>query len=165
MDAGAVDDEYGEIADLYDHVVPYHDRADVAFFVEAAVVAGGPVLEVGCGTGRILIPTARAGVDVTGVDLSPRMLDVCRRRLDGEPEQVRRRARLVQADMRRFDLEQRFTLVTMPFRPFQHLLTVEHQLTCLANVRAHLADAGTLIVDLFNPSLDMLAIHPTGEEG
>lgn len=165
MGAGAVDDEYGEIADLYDYVVPYRERADVAFFVDAAVVAGGPVLEVGCGTGRILIPTARAGVDVTGVDLSPRMLGVCRRRLDGEPEQVRRRARLVQADMRRFDLEQRFTLATIPFRPFQHLLTVEHQLACLASVRAHLADAGTLIVDLFNPSLDALASFRIGEEG
>ena len=78
-------DEYASIADLYDHVVPYRDRADVAFFVDAAQTAGGPVLEVGCGTGRVLIPTARAGVDIVGLDLSTQMLAICRERLLSEP--------------------------------------------------------------------------------
>ena len=70
-------DQYAFVADLYDYVVPYRNRPDVAFFVQAATESGGPVLEVGCGTGRILIPTARAGIDVVGLDLSPHMLDVC----------------------------------------------------------------------------------------
>jgi SAM-dependent methyltransferase len=164
MDAGA-DDEYADIADLYDHVVLYRDRADVAFFVEAAVGAGGPVLEVGCGTGRVLIPTARAGAAITGIDLSAGMLGTCRRRLEQEPEEVRERAQLVQADMRRFDLGRQFALATIPFRPFQHLLTVDDQLACLGGVRAHLRDGGVLIVDLFNPSLDVLVNLPIGEEG
>jgi SAM-dependent methyltransferase len=157
--------EYSSIADLYDHVVPYRARADVGFFVDAAKSAGGPVLEVGCGTGRVLIPTVRAGVEVVGLDLSLEMLAVCRERLQLEPEPVQRRARLVQADMRGFDLEQRFALATVPFRPFQHLLTVEDQLSCLAGIRAHLLDGGRLILDLFNPSLDMLANLRIGEEG
>jgi SAM-dependent methyltransferase len=165
MDASGGYDEYGSIADLYDHVVPYRDRADVGFFVDAARSAGSPVLEVGCGTGRVLIPTARAGVDVVGLDLAPRMLAVCRERLQLEPEPVQRRARLVQADMRRFELGEAFTLATVPFRPFQHLLTVEDQLSCLASIRAHLIDGGRLILDLFNPSLDMLANLRIGEEG
>ena len=164
MDARSFD-EYGDIADLYDYVVPYRERADVGFFVDAAVAAGGAVLEVGCGTGRVLIPTVRAGVEVTGLDLSRRMLAVCRQRLDREPEAVRARAHLVQADMRRFDIARRFALATMPFRPFQHLLNVDDQLTCLATIRAHLADGGTLIVDLFNPSLNFLADVRIGEEG
>src|SRR5512136_1735449 len=92
-------DEYMSIAELYDHVVPYRERADVGFFVEAAKGSGGPVLEVGCGTGRVLIPTARAGVEITGLDLSPHMLEVCRRKLKDEPEEVRSRVRLVQGDM------------------------------------------------------------------
>src|SRR5947209_15436608 len=120
-------EEYAFIADLYDHVVPYRDRPDVGFFVEAARTAGGPVLEIGCGTGRVLIPTARAGLDIVGLDLSPHMLAVCRQRLRGESEGVRERVELVQADMRSFELGRRFTLATIPFRPFQHLLTVEDQ--------------------------------------
>lgn len=156
-------EEYAFIADLYDHVVPYRDRPDVGFFVEAARTAGSPVLEIGCGTGRVLIPTARAGLDIVGLDLSPHMLAVCRQRLLDESEAVQKRVRLVQADMRHFNLDQRFTLVTIPFRPFQHLLTVEDQFSCLAQVRRHLVDDGVLILDIFNPSLDFL-VSPVGEE-
>jgi SAM-dependent methyltransferase len=157
-------DNYDFVAALYDHVVPYRDRPDVAFFVAAAQEAGGPVLEIGCGTGRILIPTARAGVKVVGLDLSAHMLDVCRQRLLGEPEDVQSRVQLVQADMRDFELAQTFHLVTIPFRPFQHLTTVDDQLACLACVHRHLDKGGKLILDLFNPSLDVLARDIVGEE-
>jgi SAM-dependent methyltransferase len=151
------DDEYALIADLYDHVVPYRERTDVEFFVDAAIEAGGPVLEIGCGTGRVLIPTARAGIDIVGLDLSPHMLAVCRERLRLEREPVQSRVTLVQADMRRFDVARRFSLITLPFRPFQHLVTVGDQLACLESIRRHLADEGRLILDLFNPSLEALA--------
>jgi len=157
-------DEYALIAELYDHVVPYRDRPDITFFVEAARNAGSPVLEVGCGTGRVLIPTARAGVEIAGLDLSPHMLAVCRQRLRAEPEAVQSRVLLAQADMRGFQLGRAFTLVTIPFRPFQHLLTVEDQLSCLASVRRHLVDGGILILDVFNPSLDALVNRPLGDE-
>ena len=157
-------DTYSFDAELYDHVVPYRDRQDVAFYVETAVQSGGPVLEIGCGTGRILIPTARAGMDITGLDLSTHMLDVCRQKLLGEPAQVQRRVRLVLGDMRDFELSQAFRLVTIPFRPFQHLTTVEDQLACLACIRRHLVPGGRLILDLFNPSLPMLTRDNVGEE-
>jgi SAM-dependent methyltransferase len=157
-------DDYAFIAELYDHVGPYRDRPDVDFFVESALAAEGPVLEVGCGTGRVLIPTARAGAEITGLDLSPQMLAVCRARLRGEPEAVQSRVRVVEADMRSFDLGRPFALVTLPFRPFQHLLTVGDQLSCLHSIRRHLVDGGRLILDLFNPSLDALVSQPVGEE-
>jgi len=157
-------DEYASIADLYDHVTLYRDRADIAFFVDAAVQAGGPVLEAGCGTGRVLIPTARAGVEIVGLDLSPQMLGVCRLRLSREPAAVQEKATLVHADMRRFDFGRRFALATIPFRPFQHLLTVDDQLACLSCIRTHLVDGGLLIFDLFNPSLDALVNTPLGQE-
>jgi hypothetical protein len=66
--------------------------------------------------------------------------------------------------MRAFDLGQTFTLVTIPFRPFQHLVTVDDQLSCLGSIRRHLADGGALILDMFNPSLDALVNQPVGEE-
>ena len=162
--AAGSDDEYASIADLYDYVAPYRDRTDIAFFVDAAVTAGGPVLEVGCGTGRVLIPTARAGVDIVGIDLSAQMLAICRERLRREPVAVQENATLVHADMRRFDLGRRFALATIPFRPFQHLLTVDDQLACLGAIRQHLVDGGVLIFDIFNPSLDALANQPIGQE-
>jgi len=157
-------DDYGVVADLYDHVGPYRDRADVDFYVEEARSAGGRVLELGCGTGRILIPTARAGVEVVGLDSSPSMLAICRERLSAEPPEVRHRVELVRGDMRSFELGGRFALVTVPFRAFQHLLSVEDQLDCLAAIHRHLVDGGRVIVDVFNPSLERLASRDLGKE-
>lgn len=157
MDRAEGYEEYDFVADLYDSILPYRERPDVAFFVEAALAAKGPVLEIGCGTGRVLIPTARAGKEATGLDLSASMLDVCRRNLAAEPAEVRQRVQLIRADMRHFDLGRQFGLLTMPFRPFQHLTTVEDQLACLAAVRRHLAPGGTFILDVFNPSIPFLA--------
>ena len=161
MDHAGGYEEYAFIADLYDHVVPYRERQDVAFFVEAAQESGGPVLEIGCGTGRILIPTARAGVEVVGLDLSPHMLQVCRERVQRESEDVQSRIQLVQADMRSFSLAQSFKLVTTPFRPF-HLTTVDDQLSCLVNIHRHLVEDGRLILDIFNPSLEALCVTTSG---
>ena len=157
-------DEYMAIAELYDYVVPYRERADVGFFVQAAKESGGPVLEVGCGTGRVLIPTARAGIEITGLDLSPHMLAVCRERLQAEPQEVQSRVRLVQGDMRQFELGQTFQLVTLPFRPFQHLTTVEEQLACLGCIHRHLGEGGKLILDIFNPMLEALVRKNFGKE-
>ena len=149
-------DEYGIIAQFYDYVVPYRSRQDVGFFVEMARQSKGPVLEIGCGTGRVLIPTARAGIDIVGLDLSSSMLSICKEKLSQEPEEVKSKVRLMKADMRRFDLGQEFGLVTTPFRPFQHLTEVEDQLACLAGIYRHLCDAGMLALDLFNPHLPRL---------
>ena len=161
--AGGYED-YAFVAELYDHVIPYRDRADVSFFVEAAQIAGQPVLEVGCGTGRVLIPTARAGVVVTGLDLSTHMLGICRGRLLQEPLEVQERVNLQQADMRDFDLGQTFNLITLPFRPFQLLTTVEDQIACLKTIHRHLAPGGRLILDLFNPALDYITRDNIGQE-
>ena len=92
-------EEYAFVAPFYDHVVPYRNRPDVAFFVDAATKSNGRVLEIGCGTGRVLIPTARSGVEIVGLDLSARMLAVCRERLHQEEEEVRSRVELIEADM------------------------------------------------------------------
>jgi SAM-dependent methyltransferase len=145
------------IPEFYDYIVPYVTRPDIDFYVEAARECGGPVLELGCGTGRILIRTAQAGIDISGLDASEGMLSVCRARLDTEPADVRRRTTLHQGDMRHFDLGSKFRLITMPFRPFQFLLTVEEQLACLSSIWRHLEPDGQLVFDLFNPSVHNLA--------
>jgi SAM-dependent methyltransferase len=164
MDPASEHDEYALIANLYDYVVPYRTRPDIDFFVETAQLSGGPVLEVGCGTGRILIPTARAGVNIVGLDLSHHMLQVCQIKVLNEPEAVQSRVRLTQADMRNFDLAQSFNLVTLPFRSFQHMTTVEDQLSALASIQRHLVEGGRLILDVFNPSLEALVRDELGQE-
>jgi SAM-dependent methyltransferase len=103
MDASGYD-HAAFIPEFYDHIVPYATRADVRFYVEAARECGGPVLELGCGTGRILVPTARAGVEIAGLDASEGMLDACRRRLRAEPPEVQGRVSLHRGDLRDFDL-------------------------------------------------------------
>lgn len=135
---------------LYDSVPLYAARQDTAFYLEEAKTARGPVLEVGCGTGRILLPIARAGIPITGIDSSKQMLERCRAKLQGE------RATLMQRDMRDFDLGATFDLIIAPFRVIQHLTTIDDQLRFLATVARHLAPQGRLIFDVFNPSFDRL---------
>lgn len=158
MEKELVQEGYGNTAQFYDFVVPYRDRPDVPFFVEQAREMGGPVLELGCGTGRVLIPTARAAIDIVGIDLSPDMLAVCRERVASEPAEVRSRIEIYEADMRAVDLGRSFTLVTTPFRSFQHLLSVDDQMAALDTAFRHLKPGGRFILDVFNPDLRILAI-------
>jgi len=156
MSGDNADDIYTLVSEFYDHVVPYRTRQDVDFFVEMAKETGGPVLEIGCGSGRVLIPTARTGVEIAGLDLSPAMLALCRKALEKEPKEVQARVRLFEGDMRHFHIGGEFALATTPFRPFQHILKVEDQITCLRSIRGHLAEGGRLVLDLFNPDLNRL---------
>lgn len=146
----------GDRALFYDHVATGVE-GDVAFYVAEAVASGSPVLELGCGTGRIVIPVAEADVDIVGLDASTDMLTVARRKLAHRPPHVQRRVALVGGDMRDFELVQRFRLVTIPYRAFLHNLTVDDQLRTFERVRRHLTDDGRLILNIFDPSVRLLA--------
>jgi SAM-dependent methyltransferase len=125
---------------------------DVEFYRGLARETGGPVLELGCGTGRVLLPIARDGVLCTGLDPSPAMLAEFRRK--DPPANLR----LVEGRMEDFDLApDRFALIFSAFRAFQHLLTGEDQLACLAAVRRHLTPGGLFAFDVFAPKLDRVA--------
>jgi SAM-dependent methyltransferase len=141
---------------LYDSVPLYAARTDVGFYVDDAKAAGGRVLEVGCGTGRILLPIARAGCTITGIDGSKQMLERCRVNLAAEPAAVQSRIQLAQHDMRDFSLAERFALIIAPFRVVQHLTTIDDQLQFLATVARHLAPQGRVVFDVFNPRFDIL---------
>jgi len=138
------------LAEYYDHVPLYANRADVGFYVDAAREAKGKILELGCGTGRILIPTAVAGSNAVGLDFSEAMLAKCREKLKRQPAELRQRVRLVQGNMADFELDEKFRLVTIPFRGFQHLLRVEEQLSCLRAAQRHLESGGRLVFDMFH---------------
>jgi ubiquinone/menaquinone biosynthesis C-methylase UbiE len=149
--------EYDLHADTYD--TRYADyRIDVPFYVEEARRAGSPVLELACGTGRVAIPVAQAGVEVVGIDSSPAMLHHFREQLPELPPVVGERITLYDADMRDFELgAERFSLVYCPFRAFLHLMSVEDQLATLHSVHRHLRPGGRLALNFFNPSVTHIA--------
>lgn len=131
-------------------------QGDVEFYLELALEAGGPVLEHGAGSGRILLPLAQAGLDVTGVDVSGAMLAIARRRLD----EAGLHAELIQAPMQSFEATARFALALIPARAFQHLTEPEDQRQCLGRVRRSLRPGGLLVVDLFDPLLEAVVGEP-----
>lgn len=149
-------DAFSDLPTIYDSVPIYTARRDVPFYVDEARDAGGSVLEIGCGTGRVLLPIARSGHPIDGVDASPQMLDRCRSKLRAEPDEVRGRVTLHQGDARALDLGRKFDLVIAPFRVVQHLTTIEDQLGFLGSVSRHLAPGGRLAFDVFNPNFAAL---------
>lgn len=134
-------------------------EGDAEFYVREAQEAGSPVLELGCGTGRILIPVAQAGVDIVGLDRAPSMLSVAGERIATLDPEIRRRIELVEGDMRDFFLGRRFRLAMIPYRAFLHLLTSEDQQRALVCIREHLEEEGRLVLNVFDPRLDTIAAH------
>jgi len=138
---------------------------DVAFYDRLAREIGGLVLELACGTGRIAFALAEAGLDTTGVDRSEGMLTVARRKLAALPVSVRERLTLVNQDMSTLNLGRRFGFIFVPFRSFQHLLTIDLQRKSLQAVRRHLEPTGRLALHLFDPRLDLLIEASTTPPG
>lgn len=134
-------------------------EGDVQFYVEETQKSGAPVLELGCGTGRILIPIAQTGISIVGLDRAPAMLSKARQKVKRLSVETQRRIKLVEGDMREFELEQRFRLIMIPYRAFLHLLTPADQRQALSCIREHLTDDGRLIFNIFDPSLDIISAH------
>jgi SAM-dependent methyltransferase len=141
--------EYDQIARLYD---PWSASVteDVGFYVDLAIQAGGPVVELGVGTGRIAIPIARAGVQVIGVDSSAGMLAVCR--AEAERAGVGALLDLRLGDLREPPVNERVDLAISPFRALLHLHTDADRLRALTAARALLEPDGRLVFDVFEPS-------------
>lgn len=148
------DDYYRDHADAYDQT-SLGTPGDVDFYRALAVECGGPVVELGVGTGRIAIPIAEAGVEVIGIDLEPAMLAVAR--VKAAEVGVAERVRLVEGDMRSFTLDEPAPLVTIPYRAFMHNLTTEDQLATLAACRRALRPGGRLALNMFNPDIRKIA--------
>jgi len=116
---------------------------------------GGPLLELGCGTGRLLIPLAQAGYTVSGVDISPEMLRIAQAKAQaaGVADQVS----LIQGDYADAPLPGTYQFAFVVMNTFMHLLTQADQLRALRHWRAHLAPDGLLLIDIFHPDVAQLA--------
>lgn len=142
-------------------------EGDVDFYRRLAGETGGPVLDIGCGTGRVAVVLAEDGVEVVGVDLSMPMLRLAEERRASLPPEVAARLTFVHGDMETLDLARRFPLIVAPSRVFQFLLTSDAQRAGRA-LRSHLHVDGRLVLDLFDPLLDKVvpgaAFPPRGGE-
>jgi SAM-dependent methyltransferase len=137
--------------ELYD--ILFKDfRYAIDFYVGLAREANGPVLDIGCGTGRVLLPCPQAGADVDGLDLSEAMLSTLR----SKAAALHLAPRLYRADMSDFRLPRRYALVMITFNAFVHNLTQEAQVRCLELCRQHLAPGGVLAFDTFFPGLGII---------
>jgi SAM-dependent methyltransferase len=140
----------------YDPIARLYDRwsaavvEDVSFYVDEALAAGGPVVELGVGTGRIAIPVAAAGVRVIGVDSSAEMLAVCAE--EATRAGVAERLDLRLGDLRDPPVAERVPLVTCPFRAYLHLGSDDERIEALTAARSLLKRGGRLVFDVFTPS-------------
>ena len=143
-------DPYAQLAELYD--LAYGDYVDdVDFYLNLARVTGGPVLELGVGTGRVAIPLACGGYVVIGIDESPSMLARARVNLV-EAGLTEKRVRLTQGDMRAFAVKERIGLALVAAHSFQHLLTTADQRSCIRAVAAHLKPGGLFAISVRSPT-------------
>ncbi len=142
--------EAARLAALYDLDVA--GDADVAFFRQMARRCGDPILELGCGTGRVAVPLAADGHRVVGIDRSAAQLERAQRRA----EAARVSLELVVADMRDFALPEPFSLILIPANTFLVLDPTERP-ACLARVREHLTRDGLFVLDVFQPDPDVIA--------
>jgi SAM-dependent methyltransferase len=118
---------------------------DGPFLLEIARRAGNPVLELGCGTGRLTIPMAQAGVQVTGLDIVPEMLELAKQKSNGA------NIEWALADARTFRLDQTYRMIFESGSVFQHMLTRADQEAFLARVKEHLAEEGWFVFGSFFP--------------
>jgi SAM-dependent methyltransferase len=153
------------ISDPYDsplhYDLEYVDQvADIRWYVELARRHGGPLLELGCGNGRITLPIARSGVEIHGVDRSRPMLDSLEDKLRSQPVSVRSLVHVEQADFLKLRGPARFPLVILPFNTIHHCATHRDVLSLLDGVRKVLLPGGTFALDFYLPAPELYGRDP-----
>ncbi|MBK8173401.1 MAG: class I SAM-dependent methyltransferase [Sandaracinaceae bacterium] len=149
-----------EDAHYYDNA--YRSRKDdVAFYTDMARSKGGPVLELGVGTGRVAIDIAHAGIKVVGIDRMAEMLTRAKERIAKLPKEIGARIDLRRGDIQRVRLGKRFPLVISPFNVFMHLYELKEIERTLQTVHAHLTPKGTFVFDVLMPVPGALARDPS----
>ncbi len=140
--------DYDIFARFYDLDTAESD-GDLPFWLSLARRTGGPILEVACGTGRVLVPLAEAGYDVVGIDISPKMLDVARQKIANAG--LHGRVELIQGDALDLRLDRRFPLAIVALNSFGHFLEPGEPELALERIRDHLRPGGLVALDLTNP--------------
>ena len=143
-------DPYIGFGEIYE--ITHGDKNnDFPLYLEYASISGSPILDIGCGTGRVSFMLAQAGYDVTVIELCEDMLHIAKKKLQRNPDEVQKRLNLLQHDMCELNLPQRnFKLILMPYGEFAHVLTRERQQITLEKISQHLDVDGLLIISMSN---------------
>ena len=154
--------DYKAWAEWYDIFYSSADPSDIEFYKSLCIASGGPILEIGVGTGRIALPLSEYGLEVVGIDLYEPMIKAAHKRaLESAP--LKGKLQLIQADMRNFDLGRKFPIVTIPARTLLLATSEQEQFQTLCNAAKHLNHDGTMAFNLFYPDPDMLHDDPNKE--
>lgn len=145
---------FDDWADIYDQLYSWKTD-DIQFYLEEAINSGGPVLELGCGTGRISIPIGDSDIEVYGLDSSDAMIEIARSKT-AQLGKTLNNIHWIKADMTDFSIDVKFALVIIPFRGFMSLLTIGEQRNCLDSIRQHLLPTGKLVFDMFVPDVELI---------
>jgi ubiquinone/menaquinone biosynthesis C-methylase UbiE len=129
----------------YEYFNPLTDKG-IAWYLKWAQKTGGPILELACGTGRLMLEIAKAGFEIDGIDLSGTMLDIARKRIAMQPQKIQSRIRLVNADMSNFELDSRYGMIVIADNSFRELKTTAQQRSCLQHVYRHLRSDGIFLM-------------------
>jgi len=142
------EDDYSAFARHYDLI--YSQRQDdIPMYLDFAAAVDGPILELGCGSGRVLLPLAQEGHHIVGLDSSSDMLTLAKTKV--EQAKLTHNVTLVEGNLVDFSLQSRFDLIYIPINTFMHCYTQEQQLSCLNCARRHLNTGGRLIIDIYHP--------------
>jgi len=141
--------KFAPLYDFFQHGI----ENDVKFYLDYFGNFKGKILEIGAGTGRITIPLLKQGLDVTALDIAPKMLEILKEKAKKEDIKVK----TIHADMINFRLKNKFEAIIITFRTFQHIYSVNDQLKALKNIKKHLMPNGILIFDAYNPSLKYIS--------
>jgi ubiquinone/menaquinone biosynthesis C-methylase UbiE len=128
-------------------------KDDIPFYIHQAKEAGGKVLEVACGSGRVYLELLKEGVDAYGIDISEEMLSTLREKAKA----LNLQSKVLLVDMRDFEMEHKFSLIAIPFGSFLQNLTIDDQLSTLKSCRKHLNKNGKLVLNFFHPNPDIMA--------
>ncbi len=141
-----------ENARIYDVVYGMTEREDIPFWLNlASQLKPQNILEIGVGTGRVAIPLAESGFNVTGIDIEKSMLDIACEKTSKLPKDIKQRLSFIRGDAHNFNLNRQFDLIIVTFNTFYHFMTEKEQVNVLKNVRKHLEPKkGVLVLDMFN---------------
>ncbi len=143
------------MTEFYDTIARFYDAEnlemtdDLPLYSGLAEIYGGPILDVGCGTGRVMLHLAQEGHQCIGVDTSPQMLELGRRKAEAMPE-VARRVQFVEGDITTHQAADKYQMILLPYHTFMHFPNQEIQLHTLAQLTRNLADGGVMVFDLPN---------------
>jgi ubiquinone/menaquinone biosynthesis C-methylase UbiE len=157
-----VKNRYINTANLYDLDQRDNLVVDIPFYLEYATKQGGNILELGCGTGRVSIELAKAGYDVTGLDISEPMLEIYKNKIKELSKNIQRKITLIKGNMANFTIDNKFSLIITPFRAFQALTDDNDIKNSLKCIKSHLDKEGIFIINVFRPykKMDESWIYP-----